>query len=254
MIKRILVPITFSTPSQNALRQAATLYDKAALTLLHVYPAQKYSRKYKFGEQKYSVGMRAKLKAFYEQHVKPANRKAIFLARKGITSDIIDQISDRYDLMVMSRRGHSTKENGYFSEKKLFITTKAHCPVLIMPITQTDFQFKNCSHIWHIKRKKKETEIVATGMKNLEINPNVLETKSFRQKNFLSKFWQNIVNYKQSHDEKLLKKIDEAHELEPIDLIVLVDNEPSVFTRFLESEVIHLFCKYDIPILIFPTQ
>ena len=123
-----------------------------------------------------------------------------------------------------------------------------------MPITNTPFQFENCNHIWHIQRRETESEIVKEGCEKLEINPEKMEVKSLQQTNFLSGFWQNLVNYRNSHDKKLLKKIDEAHDLEPIDLIVLVDNEPTLFTDFFKSEIIRLFCKYDIPILVFPTQ
>lgn len=253
-MKRILVPISFSKSSKNSLRHATSLGSKAELTLLHTYPEQKYGRRYNFGKQKYKVGIHKKLIKFYYQHIEKPNNNTSFLVHAGATSVTVDKISKDYDLMVMSRKEHANKKHGYFSDKKLFITTKAHCPVLIMPISNTAFNFKKCSHIWHIKRRETELEIVAKGCEKLKINPEKIEVKSLQQTNFLSAFWQSLVNYRNSHDKKLLKKIDEAHALEPIDLIVLVDNDPSIFTNFFKSEVIHFFCKYDIPILVFPTQ
>ena len=123
-----------------------------------------------------------------------------------------------------------------------------------MPITKTPFRFEDCNHIWHIQRRETEPEIVEKGCRKLKIDAEKMEVKTLQQSNFFSAFWQNLVNYRNSHDKNLLKKIDEMHELEPIDLIILVDNDPSIFTTFFKSEVIHLFCKYDIPILVFPTQ
>jgi hypothetical protein len=81
-----------------------------------------------------------------------------------------------------------------------------------------------------------------------------MEVKSPEQTSFLSSFWENIIAYEKSHDKKLIKKIDKAHEAEPIDLIILVDNEKSIFTNFFKSDIIHLFCKYDIPIVVFPAK
>jgi len=253
-MKRILVPVSFSKSSSNALHHAVALYDKSSLTLLNMYPVQEYGRKYNFGKKKYAIGIREKLSAFYNKHVKAPHVKATFLAFAGTTSQAIDQMSSLYDLMVMSRKKHPSKKNGYFSDKKLFITTKAHCPVLIMPITSTSFSLKDSQRIWHIKRRATESEVVALGLKKLSIKPESLEVKSLRQTNFLSAFWKNIVAYENSHDKKLLKKIDDAYDSKSIDLIIVVDNEPSIFTSFFKGDVLRLFCKYDIPILVFPTQ
>jgi len=252
--KRILVPISFSKASKNSISLATSLFKEPELTLLHTYPVQEYNRKYHFGKEKYTVGMHKKILKFYYHSVEKPNNKTSFLAFPGPTSYFVDKISKRYDLIVMSRKKHYTKKYGYFSDKKLYIITKAHCPVLIMPFTDVSFNFNKCKHIWHIKLKETELEIVAKGCRKLKINPKKIEVKSLQQTNFLSAFWQNLVKYRNSHDKGLLKKIDEAHELEPIDLIVLVDNDASVFTSFFKSEVIRLFCKYDIPILVFPAK
>jgi hypothetical protein len=250
-MKRILVPVSFSRASQNSLHHAASVFSKATLTLLHVYPAQAYSRKYDFGTKKYATGIREELAKFYLDSIEDANERILFLIKMGSISKVVDEISNRYDLMVMSRKEHLSKQKGYFSNKKLFITTMARCPVLIMPFTSTPFNFENCEHVWHIKRRETETEVVRKGIKKIGINPAKVEVKSLEQNSFLSDFWKNVVAYEKSHDKKLIKKIDDAHDKEPIDLIVLVDNEQSVFTNFFKGDVIHLFCKYDIPILVF---
>lgn len=252
-MKQILIPISFSEASENSLRHAAWSFDKARLTLLHAYPVKKYNRKYNFGKKSYREGIREKLWEFYVRHTENPDRKTNLLSKSGSISEVVDQISSRYDLMVMSRKAHPIKEKGHFSDRKLYITTMARCPVLIMPFTETSFCFKNCEHIWHVKRKETETEIVKKGVERLNIDPAKMEVKLLEQSNFFSAFWKNIVDYEKTHDRKLIKKIDEAHEKEPIDLIVLVDNDKSVFTQFFKSDIIHLFCKYDIPILVFPT-
>ena len=243
-MKRILVPISFSKASKNSLCQAATLYKNTDLTLLHTYPVQEYNRKYNFGKEKYTIGIHKKLIKYYYNHIEEPSDNISYLVHSGAASVIVDKISSSYDLMVMSRKEHPSKKYGYFSDKKLFITTKAHCPVLIMPITKTPLSIKITVDLKGIEN----------GCKNLKINPKKMEVKTLQQISFLSSFWQNLVSYRNIHDKKLLKKIDEAHELERIDLIILVDNEPNKFTDFFKSEIIRLFCKYDIPILVFPKQ
>lgn len=253
-MKRILVPISFSRASKNSLRHAVSVFSKATTTLLHIYPSKDYNKKYKFSKNEYDAGIREKLWEFYLRHVENPDKTIPLLTEPGSISQVVGRISNRYDLMVMSRKAHPTKKQGYFSDKKLFITTMARCPVLIMPFTDTSFDFKNCEHIWHIKRQETETKIVRKSIKKIGINPTKLEVKSLEQSSFLSAFWENLVAYEKSHDKKLIKKIDKAHDKEPIDLIVLVDNDISVFTSFFKSDLIHIFCKYDIPILVLPGE
>lgn len=253
-MKRILVPISFSKSSSQALRHAVTLYKKTSVTLLNMYPVQEYGRKYDFGKKQYALGIREKLKKFYYKHVEAPEIKVTFLAFAGATSQAIDQISSLYDLIVMSRKKHPSKKNGYFSDRKLFITTKSRSPVLIMPSTNTPFSLEESQRIWHIKRRETESAIVSKGLSQLSIKPECLEVKSLRQTSFLSAFWKNIVAYENSHDKQLLKKIDEAYDSRSIDLIIVVDHEPSMFIAFFRSDVLRLFCKYDIPILVFPAK
>ncbi len=253
-MKRILVPVSFSRASRNSLQHAVMVFRKVQLTLLHAYPAQEYSRKYDFGEKEYATGIREELWKFYLDATEDPGKKTLLLPQVGSIAKVVEDISARYDLMVMSRKEHHSKEKGHFSDKKLFITTISRCPVLIMPFTSTPFNFENCEHVWHIKQRETETQVVLKGIKKMGINPAKMEVKSLGQSSFVSDFWKNIVAYEKSHDKKLIKKIDNAHEEEPIDLIVLVDNEKSVFTNFFKSDVIHLFCKYDIPILVFPAK
>jgi hypothetical protein len=252
-VKQILVPISFSKASKNSLCHAVSVFKKARLTLLHTYPVRKYNRKYDFGKKSYVKGISEKLWKFYAKHIESPDKRTKLIVRTGAVSKAVDNISHHYDLMIMSRKAHPKKDKGYFGEKKLFITTMAHCPVLIMPFTKKPFSFETCEHIWHIQRKETERAIVKKGIKNLKIDPATMEVKSLVQSSFLSAFWKNMVAYQKSHDEKLIAKIDKAHDKEPIDLIILVDNDQSTFTNFFNSDIIHLFYKYDIPILVFPT-
>lgn len=253
-MKKILIPVSFSKSSVNSLQHAYELAPKTKLTLLHCYPVQSYSRRYDFGQQDYDTGIIGKLSVFYSQHLKQASGKPIFLSRAGAVSDVVSQISDRYDLMVMSRKAHPNKKRGYFTEKQLFIIARAACPVLIMPVTNKSFRLDTCEHIWHIQRKVNEAEMVAKGMARLGIKASRIASKSLTQQSFFSAFWQNLMAYETTHDQKLLRAIDQAHETEPIDLIILVDHDQSVFINFLKSDTIRIFCKYEIPILVFPTM
>lgn len=253
-MKKILIPISFSATSANSLRHAFEVDPTAQLTLLHCYPVQSYSRRYDFGSQNYDAGIRKKLNAFYDRHLEQASGKPIFLSEAGTVSEVVRQISGRYDLMVMSRKAHPDKGKNYFSEKQLFLIARALCPVLIMPVTGRPFQFEHCEHIWHIERRANEGEIVAKGMAGLGIAAGRIETKSLTQGSFLSDFWKNLMAYENTHDQKLLSAIDQAHETEPIDLIVLVDHEQSIFINFLKSDTIRVLCKYEIPILALPAN
>lgn len=251
-MKKILLPISFSKASANSLQHAAALYPKAQFTLLHCYPVQTYSRRYDFGGQDYDSAIKEQLRKFYVEHAKQHTGRPILLSQAGAISDVVSQISGDFDMMIMSRKTHPRKRSGYFSDKQLFIIARATCPVLIMPVTDQAFQWDKCAHIWHIQRRDNETEIVKKGIAKLSIQPGRVVTKSLTQQSFLSSFWQNMMAYQSTHDRKLLAAIDEAHETEPIELIVLVDHEQSVFINFLKSDTIRIFCKYEIPILVFP--
>lgn len=251
-MKKILLPVSFSKASVNALQHASSLYPKAQLTLLHCYPVQKYSRRFDFGKQDYDTAIKAQLNSFYHEHIKGHKTRPTFISQAGAISDVVSQISSDYDLMVMSRQSHPRRRNGYFSDKQLFIIARATCPVLIMPVTDDAFKWDKCAHIWHIQRRSNEAEIVEKGITKLGIQPGRVVTKSVSQQSFLSSFWKNLMAYENTHDRKLLAAIDEAHETEPIELIVLVDHEQSIFINFLKSDTIRIFCKYEIPILVFP--
>ncbi len=253
-MKKILVPVSFSKASKNSLRHAAALYDKARITLLHSYPTKNYNKKYEFGKQDYAAGVRDKLWEFYLRHVNNPKHKIPLMTQAGTISGIVGKVSDRYDLIVMSRKAHPSKKHGHFSEKKLSVTTRARCPVLIMPDTDMPFNFTDCEHVWHIERRASESPVVEKYSKKLDINPAKAEVKTLRQTGFLSAFWKNIMAYEKSHDERLIKKIDKAHEREPIDLLILVDTEQSVFSEFFRSDTVRLFCKYNIPILVLPAS
>ncbi|MEO1258566.1 MAG: universal stress protein [Bacteroidota bacterium] len=252
--KRILVPISFSPFSDNSLRHVANMFEGEELTLLHVYPEKEYNRKFDFGKRSYAVGMHEELKKTFRRVVGEPPAKTCFLAHAGTISRTINKISHRYDLMVLSRKIHPVKKYEYFSSKKLFIITKARCPVLILPITDAPFRLQNCEHVWHIKRRDTEPVVVAKGMEKLGVDPERMEVKTLQQRNFLSSFWKNIIAYENSHKKNLLKKIDEAHEKESIDLIILVDNEASIFSDFFKGEIVRQFNDHKIPILVLPDQ
>lgn len=251
-MKRILILISFSKASRNSLFHGSSLFAKSHLTLVHIFPYQSYNRKFDFGNTDYETGVVEKLKHFHSKHAPAVAKNPTFIAGSGVVSEFVANKSHLYDLLILTRKSHASKKQGYVSEKKLFITTKAKCPVLIMPFMEKPFKFENCSHIWHIKRNASESKFVEKWNKFLSINQAFVEEKSLVQENFISSFWKNIVMYQNTHNKRLLKVIDHAHESEPIDLIILVDNDESMFTRFFKSDTVKLFCKYDIPILVLP--
>lgn len=253
-MQKILIPISFSAASANSLLHAYELDPNAKFTLLHCYPVQSYSRPYDFGTQDYEWGIKEKLNLFYHQHLGHIFWKPVLLIKTGAVSEVVRQISDQYDLMMLSRKSNPRGKSGYFTQKQLFIIARAACPVLIMPVNSKSFRFDTCDHIWHIQRRDGEREIVTEGIARLGIEAGRLETKSVMQQSYLSAFWKNLMAYESTHDQQLLRAIDQAHDQEPIDLIVLVDHEQSVFINFLKSDTIRIFCKYKIPLLVFPAS
>lgn len=257
-MKKILVPISFSEKSQNALTHAyaiAKQYD-VKLDLLHCYPQEDYNREYDFGIENYDKGIRRMLVDFYNQCLKPTEKPKInIITHSGSVSDIIYKISPQYDLVVMKREiGPMQKSNSYFSDKLFYISSKSGCPVLITSTSQKDFSFHKISNIWHIKRKETESKIVQDELVNFGIDSNIVVTKSLVQENFVSIFWKNIITYSKTHNKSLLKDISQSFEEEQIDLLILVNHLKGMFELFMKYDAFQIISQFDIPILIFQNK
>jgi hypothetical protein len=253
-MNKILVPISFSKTSKNALVHAFSVARQfgATLSLLHCYPSEAYNRKYKFGKDDYDTGIRQMLITFFNECIENKNHPYKIITYSGSLSGIISKISPQYDLLIMSRKtGFQTPSNRYFSDKLNYITTQALCPVLITTTKQEDFSFHNLNNIWHIQRNETERNIVLDESGKFGIKPTLIITKSLAQKKFVSAFWENIVTFTKSHDTILLKAISKSYHDEQIDLVLLVNRIKGMFELFVKDEAFQIISQFDIPILIF---
>ena len=257
-MKNILVPISFSETSKNALNHAYCLAKEhgATLSLLHCYPIQDYNREYDFGKLDYDKGIKQMLVDFYAESIGDNHKQAIkLLIYAGSVSEIISEISHKYELLVLSRRtGFQSKSNKWLSDKISYFITKSLCPVLIISTKRDYYSFTEIKNIWHIQRKDIETDLIKQELLKLEIDSNLVVSKSLQQKTFTSAFWQNIVNYTKNHKDGELKKISESFSDEHIDLLIFVNHKKGIFEKFLKDDVFQIISQFDIPILVLQSK
>lgn len=256
-MKRILVPVSFSETSKNALVHAFSIAKefRAKLTLLHCSPTYEYARVFDFGDEDYETGIREKLSEFYKACVENGDdylysRIACF----GSVSDYSHRKGPEFDLLVMSRKiGFQSNSNAWFGDKLYTISTEALCPVLITSTQPHGFSFQNAINIWNIQKSISETGPVHDLVQSLGIDSKLVLTKSIHQKSFISLFWQKIVAYSENHDKNLLKEISQSFDQEKIDLLIVVNNRQGIFEKFLKDDVFQIISQFDIPILILQT-
>jgi nucleotide-binding universal stress UspA family protein len=253
-MKNILIPISFSETSKNALHHANLIAKQygATLTLMHCYSGFEYNREYDFGKLKYDEGIKQMLKDFYTKNIDPIKRQTIkILACEGSVSDNIAEFSHQFELIVFSRKAVSElKSDLRISNKLLYLTTKSPCPVLLLPSKLDVFSFSNFKNIWHIQRKDTEVDLIMRYLLTLNIDANLVTSKSLQQVTFTSEFWRNIVNYTKNPINFQLDKISESFASEQIDLLILVNHKIGMFEKFLKDDTFQIISQFDIPILV----
>jgi hypothetical protein len=254
-MKNILIPISFSETSKNALQEASFIAKQynASLSLLHCYAAQDYNRPYNFGNVSYEIGIKQMLLKFYEENTNnDTGINVRFLAQSGSLLEVVNNISHDYDFLIISRKtGFKLKSNKSYSDKIYNLTLKSKCPVLLLPTKNDIFNFTELNTIWHIQRKENELQILTSELQKLKIDPSIVITKSLKQSTFTSVFWRNIVNYTRTHDDGSIKNISEYFTNEHIDLLIFVNQSKSLFEKILKDEAFQTISQFDIPILIF---
>lgn len=257
-MKKILVPISFSETSKNALIWAYTIAAKykSTIHLLHCYPLHEYDRVYDFKGGDYDKGIRKMLLEFYNESIEnDGTQEFKLITSSSSVSEVVAQISSQYNFLVLSRKfGFEGKKNNYLSDKIYYISTKALCPVFITSMNQKEFFFEEAKNIWHIQRNELEKDVINNEISHFGIDPNKIETKSLTQKNFTSNFWKNVVEYTKNHDDALLNIISKSYEEEQIDLLILVNRMKGQFSFFLKDEAFQIISQFDVPILIFQNK
>ena len=252
-MNRVLVPVDFSANSANTLKYAHQLaIDKGMqLSLLYCFPNEEYSRKYDFSDIDYAEGIRDMLQAFYQEHIIDQKGSPDFIALKGSVVENIIQISISYKLILLGYKNFSTSINRWFGSRSIAIASLAYCPVIMVPPSTVYAPWNN---IWHIKRKNNESRIIEMGLKDLTINPSVIQAKLLEQSTFTSLIWKSMVAYIKKPKESLRKVIIEAAPSEAINLIMLVSHQKESFQNFVHNEAIQILFEFGIPVMIFQAK
>ena len=257
-MKNILLPISFSETSKNALHYANLIAIEygATLSLMHCYSGYEYNREYDFGALDYDEGIKQMLEDFYAKNIERVDQQPHkLLACEGSISHNISKISHKYELLVLSRRtGYLSKSNKWFSDKLFFLTTKSPCPVLLLPSKPDVFSFSKVKNIWHLQRKDMEMDLIKRQLLAFKIDSNLIISKSLKQEIFTSTFWRNIINYTKTKDDSQLKKIYESYASEHIDLLILVNHKIGLFENFVKEDAFQIISQLDIPILILQSK
>jgi nucleotide-binding universal stress UspA family protein len=257
-MKNILLPISFSENSKNALHYANLIAKEygATLSLMHCYSGYEYNREYDFGALDYDQGIKQMLEGFYIKNIESIDQQPFrVLAYEGSVSDFIREISHEYELLVLSKRtDYLSKFKIWFGDKLFYLTTKSRCPVLLLPSKRVVFSFSEVKNIWHIQRKDFEMDLIRRQLLNFKIDSNLVISKSLQQKTFTSAFWRNIVDYTKTQDDSRLKKIYESYSSEHIDLLILVNHRTGMFEKLLKDDTFQIISHLDIPILILQTK
>ena len=253
-MKNILVPISFSETSKNALLYANLIAKKhnATITLMHCYSVYTYNREYDFGPLNYNEGIKKMLVEFYTNNIESIDQQPLrVLANEGSVSEYISEISNKYGLLVLSKKmSKLSNSNKWFGDKLFSFATKSSCPVLLLPSKQVVFSFSELKNIWHIQRKDIETDLINRFLLKFKIDPNMVISKSLEQETFTSEFWRNIVSYSKKQEDSQLKIIQESYNGENIDLLILVNHRTGMFEKFLKDNTFQIMSQFDIPILV----
>lgn len=144
-IKKILVPIDFSSVANNAFRFALYLagHLECEITLLHVYHPYFDPDNPLAGGEKSETATNAqkRLDTFLGENSSPANNdKGLFNyksikkdLRIGFPADEITAFSKDFDLIVMGTTGDGDWLEQLFGSVSSHVAQYAHCPVLLIP-------------------------------------------------------------------------------------------------------------------------
>lgn len=257
-MKNILLPISFSETSRNALHYANLIAKEygSTINLVHCYSGYEYNREYDFGELDYDVGIKQKLIEFYTKNIESKDKQPFrVIAQEGPISEYLSAISHKYGLLVLSKRtGYLSKYNRWFGDKLFYLTARSNCPVLILSSKRDVFSFSAVKNIWHLQKKDTELDLIKSYLLKLKIESSMIVSKLLNQKSFSSVFWQDIVNYTKTHDESQLKKIHESYSNENIDLLIIVNHRIGIFEKYLKDDTFQIISQLDIPILVLQSK
>jgi hypothetical protein len=253
-MKNILVPISFSESSKQALQYACSIAKQygSTLSLLHCYPVQKYNRIYEFGKDDYDQGIKKMLLSFYKENSIGFDKLNLkLLAIPGPVSEYVEKNGHHFQLLIMTRKTEfHNQTNQWFHDKIFYITVKSNCPVLLLSNQSNDVSYGGIKNIWHIQRMENELEIIKVKFNKLGIKSSLVVSKSIQQKSFTSLFWQKIVAFSKTHNTALLSEIAVAFKSENIDLLVLINHKKGLFEQFLKDDVFQIISQFAIPILV----
>jgi len=181
-MKKILVPVDFSTPSEWAVELAAGIAEKtsAEVTLLHVveHPTQSFNVE---GEVNHDLEWEDKVYTFklIDRSKKQLSRIEEHLRNRGIAVRTDLRVGSPYvgiktiitqrqvDMVVMGTAGHSKLEEvlvGSITEK---VVRHAKCPVLTVHRRPASYDFKNIVYATSANESEKDFAQVVKDMQEI---------------------------------------------------------------------------------------
>jgi nucleotide-binding universal stress UspA family protein len=163
-LRRILVPVDFSPAAENTFRFAWEIARRfgASIDLVHAtegffegYEAspsgflKNYLRTIKSDLETFAQQMREKWQPEESQPKpggpgeKPPLVKIQAKVEFGFPESVLEELSSRYDLIVMGTTGKGTVATKLFGSVSTSVSQNAHCPVLLIPPQATFSGFRN---------------------------------------------------------------------------------------------------------------
>lgn len=250
-MNRILVPVNFSTACENTLQFAHDMVNTLGMgiDLLYCFPVQAYNRKYDFGKQEYSLGIKEMLSTFYQDNLPTSEVTPNLYAKQGSVVENIAAMSAEYQLVLISSSTFSQKAKRWLGSRASGIASTARCPVLIVPLTA---HYRAWDKVWHIKRR--DNEILTHKLNKLKINPQLVQEKTLLQKTFTSAIWQKIVAYSNAPKASLPQAVKANEFEEEVQLIILACHQKESFLQFLRADTMQFIFQFPVPVLIFPMR
>jgi len=146
-LKRILVPIDFSSCSKKALRYAVALAKQFGARLWLLYVGQGYYLAPELGPLDLSVtetrdraDAAGKLAALATQEVSPSVPVDVSVRNGHTPTEIINAAKEaNADLIVISTHGYTGLKHVWFGSITENIVRHAHCPVLVVSENEHEF-------------------------------------------------------------------------------------------------------------------
>lgn len=254
-MKNILVPISFTETTQDALDQALSIAEHygAALTLIHCYSALEYNRIFDFDNDDYKNGVKRELQSFYNKYKQTPTKFPIkYIALEESLLNMVHKESKKYELMILIREPKGVRlKNRLLSEKISTLISKSSCPVLVGTVNGPVLKINELQSIWHIKRNQQESPLISRLFHKWGLSSSILKVKSLDQKVFTSPFWKKLLMQRKRSSLESIKELYPLFEQEKIDLVIFAHYSSRLSDSFMNDSVILSISDLSVPFLVF---